>query len=245
MFELYLENSESCEYLPDETKQNLFFFTPPLTKEKIQLLISRGFRHFGNYWFKPGCPQCSKCQGIRIDTREFSPSKSQRRLLKKNSDLHFSLSDVQLNEEHLSLVNRYHSFQHEQFGWRYQQFTENSYAESFLKEMPCAKEFQVRTNENHLIGVGIVDITNELQSSVYFYYDPEYRNRGLGIWTILKELELCQKQGRQWLHLGLYNEFARTLNYKGKFSPFELLPNQSVEESAEEALQILFSDELI
>lgn len=240
MFELYLENRESCEYLPEEIKQNLFFFTPSLPHEKIQLLISRGFRHFGNYWFKPGCPQCRKCQGIRINTTEFSPSKSQRRLLKKNSDLHFSLGDVILDEEHLSLVNRYHRFQHEQFGWRYQQFTENSYAESFLKEMPCAKEFQVRTEDKKLIGVGIVDITKDLQSSVYFYYDPDFRTRGLGIWTILKEIELCQEQERQWLHLGLYNEFARTLNYKGKFSPFELLPQQSVEESAEEALQILF-----
>lgn len=242
MFELYLENSESCEYLPDEIKQNLFFFTPSLSEEKIGLLISKGFRHFGNYWFKPGCPQCTKCLGIRINTTLFSPSKSQRRLLNRNSDLHFSLCDVQIDDEHLALVNQYHHFQHEQWNWRYQQFTSDSYAESFHNEMPCAKEFQVRTSEGELIGVGIVDITPELQSSVYFYYHPQFRHRGLGNWTILKEIELCQLEKREWLHLGLYNESARSLNYKGRFFPFELLPQLTVEESAEEALQILFDD---
>lgn len=243
MFQIYLEEVERCEYLSQENKQNMFFFAPPLSEEQVSALIAQGLRHFGNFWFKPACPNCSKCHGIRINCKEFNPSKSQRKLLRKNSDLTFTLTNVTLDDEHLDLINRYHRSQHENFQWRYQQFNMNSYAESFLHHMPYAKEYQIRDTKGTLVGVGIVDITRTLQSSIYFFYDTSLRNRSIGIWTILMEIALCQNEGRTWLHLGLFNEDARTLSYKNRFSPYDLLPQHPMQDDAELILHTLFSAE--
>lgn len=245
MFQIYHEDKEPCEYLPHEVKQNLFFFSPPLSDMQTSMFIAHGFRHFGNFWFKPACPGCNKCRGIRINCSEFVPTKSQRKLLRRNSDLCFILTDVTIDVEHLQLVNNYHQNQHEKFQWRYQQFNEKSYAESFLHNMHTAKEYQVRDRTGLLVGVGIIDCTSELQSSIYFYYDTSYRSKSIGIWTILQEIALCRQEGREWLHLGLFNIEARTLAYKNRFSPYELLPETSLETDAEFILHTLYSDDAI
>lgn len=242
MVPIYHESPELCEYLPEETKQNILFFAPPLSSSTVEQLISYGFRHFGNFWFKPQCPSCRKCRGISIDCENFTPTKSQRKLLRKNSDLRFSVHEVKIDKEHLDLINRYHKYQATTFSWREQEFTQESYAESFVHHMNTAKEYQVRNSEGALCAVGIIDCTEELQSSVYLYYDPSYRKKSIGIWTILKEIELCQKRGRRWLHLGLFNKEARTLNYKGNFHPYELLPYATTEENAEAILYALSTE---
>lgn len=220
----------------------MFFFVPRLSEEQTSALIAAGFRHFGNYWFKPACPTCQKCTGIRINCSAFTPSKSQRKLLRKNSDLTLTVTDVTVDDEHLDLVNRYHLDQHKTFQWRFQQFTPHSYSESFLEHMEYAKEYQIRTNTGKLIGVGIIDDLHTLRSSIYFYYDTSYRERSIGIWSILQEIQLCQQEGKEWLHLGLFNEEARTLSYKNRFSPFDLLTSQSIQDDAEFILHTLFAE---
>ncbi len=220
--EIFLETPHPCPYIPSETCQNLTFDAPPLPVKITSQLLEAGFRHFGTRWFTPSCPSCTRCQGVKIDLQNFRPSKSQRRLLNKNKDLTLYWGEVTITPEKLDLINRYHADQEEKVGWFEQIHNEENYRDAFITGATWSEEYTIYDGEI-LVGVGIIDLTNERASSIYFYYDPEYRDHSLGTWSILQEIMFCKEQGREWLHLGLWNETCPSLSYKNRFSPNEFL----------------------
>ncbi len=74
-----------------------------------------------------------------------------------------------------------------------------------------------------LVGVGIVDEGVDSLSSNYFYYDTEYLDRRLGIFSILKEIELAQKLEKKYYYLGFYIEENPKMSYKKYFKPNQIL----------------------
>jgi leucyl-tRNA---protein transferase len=50
-------------------------------------LLAEGFRRSDKYVYRADCPDCRKCIPIRIAPADFKPSKSQRRILRNNSDI--------------------------------------------------------------------------------------------------------------------------------------------------------------
>jgi arginine-tRNA-protein transferase len=46
--------------------------------------------------------------------------------------------------------------------------------------------------DDTLIAVGVVDILPHGLSSVYFFYDPQYRKYSLGVYGALREIEFIQ-----------------------------------------------------
>ncbi len=191
-------------------------------------LLEVGFRHFGTRWFTPACPDCNQCAGVKINLQEFKPSKSQRKLLNKNRDLTVIWGSVSVSIEKLDLINRYHKDQEEKVGWFEQVHDDEAYRDAFVTGATWSEEYCIYDGEC-LVGVGIIDLTNERASSIYFYYDPEYRDRSLGTWSILQEILFCKEQGREWLHLGLWNESCGSLSYKNRFSPHEFIPKRDQE----------------
>jgi arginine-tRNA-protein transferase len=79
--------------------------------------------------------------------------------------------------------------------------------------------------EDRLIGVGIVDLGERAMSSVYFYFDPdpEFGRLSPGVYSVLQEIELCRRTGREFLYLGLYVGDCDHLNYKAQYRPHERL----------------------
>ena len=73
-----------------------------------------------------------------------------------------------------------------------------------------------------LIGIGVVDIVPDGLSSVYFFYDPQYKEYRLGVFSSLIEIEYIK-----WLQLsfpefknyymGFYIQNNHKMSYKGKF----------------------------
>lgn len=236
---IYIEPPHPCPYIPEETCSNLTFEAPPLPEEITAKLIGAGFRHFGPRWFTPACPACRKCEGIAIDVDGFRPSKSQRKLLNRNRDLRIERSAPSVTEEKLDLINKYHDDQQDQVGWFEQYYDEGDYYTAFIEGNLWCEEYRIYENEQ-LIGVGYMDCCDDRASSIYFYYDPEYRCRSLGTWSILKEIEICKEEGRSQLHLGLWNDQCGSLSYKNRFSPHEFLPVRD-REGIIAALQEIFS----
>jgi len=60
-------------------------------------------------------------------------------------------------------------------------------------------------------------------SAIYFFYDPEYRQRSLGTWHILSLLEHAASRGVPYLHLGYYVSGCPSMIYKSHFRPNQLL----------------------
>lgn len=82
-----------------------------------------------------------------------------------------------------------------------------------------------------LVAVGIIDTAENEKgeisalSSNYFYYDVSdaILKRSLGVFSVLKEIELCRQLGCKYYYLGLYLPNCRKMNYKIKYKPYQLL----------------------
>lgn len=48
-----------------------------------------------------------------------------------------------------------------------------------------------------LIAVGVVDVLPQVLSSVYFFYDPDYKKYSLGVFGSLQEIEYIKKHHSQ------------------------------------------------
>ena len=76
--------------------------------------------------------------------------------------------------------------------------------------------------------VGVVDILPSCLSSVYCFYDPEYRQLSLGKVTALWEIKWVQEALKyrpdlKYYYLGFYIHTCPKMRYKGSYEPSELL----------------------
>jgi arginyl-tRNA--protein-N-Asp/Glu arginylyltransferase len=154
---------------------------------------------------------------------DFSPSKSQRRNLRKNGHVTLQIVRPSVTREHLQLYHDYHLDMHHRRNWSFRRVTPDEYADSFLDgEFSFSREFQYRS-EGRLIGLGLVDMTTSAMSSVYFYHAPEWRDAALGTFSVLKEIDDGRQHGRSWLYMGYYIRECGSMNYKNRFGPHEIL----------------------
>ncbi|MFX8957477.1 arginyltransferase, partial [Acinetobacter baumannii] len=72
-----------------------------------------------------------------------------------------------------------------------------------------------------LIGVGFVDPLPIGPSAIYFYYDPELRDRSLGTFNVLSIIDVARRAGLPHVYLGYFVNACRSLEYKAKFRPNE------------------------
>jgi arginyl-tRNA---protein transferase len=77
--------------------------------------------------------------------------------------------------------------------------------------------------ERKLIAVGVIDIVPSGMDSVYFYYDPDYRDLGLGKYAAFQELLLCSQWQCYYYYLGYYVHDCKKMNYKREYHPMEIL----------------------
>lgn len=212
-----------CSYLPGRSSKMQYRFAMSLTPERYEHLLERGWRRFGRTLFRPACESCSECQSLRVDLGSFKPTKSQRRNRNKNTDIEVQIGRVGISMEHLDLYNRYHKDMHLRRDWPFREITAEQYFESFVDgEFPFSYEFQYRLKGN-LVGLGIVDMTGQVMSSIYFVHDPELRDRALGTLSILREIEAGRSRKHTALYMGYYIAECGSMNYKNRFGPHQIL----------------------
>jgi len=86
----------------------------------------------------------------------------------------------------------------------------------------CCETFELRyLLDGQLIGVALVDRSDEALSAVYCYYDPTHEKLGIGTFSVLKQIELCKTWGLRYLYLGLYIADSERMKYKARFLPHQ------------------------
>ena len=110
---LYITHPHPCSYLQGKEAVTLFVDPAlPITEELYSRSTDVGFRRSGKHLYKPRCTECSACIPVRVSTEHFKPSRNQKRVLKKNRDLTFSLVDTISNDECYRLYERYIAMRH-------------------------------------------------------------------------------------------------------------------------------------
>ncbi len=222
--ELMLTGEESdCSYLPGSVARFEYRWAVDLSAERYECLLERGWRRFGRTLLRPICRQCRECRSLRVLLTQFQPSKSQRRCLSRNSDVRMVVQRPTVTDAHLRLYNDYHRDMARRRGWPFRPVTPEDYHESFVDgDFEFAREC-LYLRGSQLIGIGMVDMTSRVQSSVYFIHDPAWREKGPGTYSILSEIEAGRAADRDYLYLGYYIRGCGSMNYKNRFRPHELL----------------------
>lgn len=214
-----LSPEERCPYLPQRMARHEFFLAQSLDDSEFDQVLEKGFRKFGIYFFRPQCKSCQKCLPLRVQAQAFSPTKSQKRVLKKNQDVSVSFRPQIFREEIFQLFVKHSKIRFNQ------DESSVSAREQFIQThfTPTTKcllsEFYLGQT---LIAVGFLDISQKATSSVYFIYDPDHSKRSLGVFGALKEIEFTREQGLSYYYLGYYIEENNSMSYKNQFSPYEL-----------------------
>ena len=212
-----------CGYLPEQKWQLRYDIVGELTPAEYLQRMKDGWRRFGFSLFRPECPSCRACQVIRVPVDRFRMNTSQKRAKQRNAnEIRIEIGEPIVTDEKLQLYDRYHAFQAEAKGWPERDpESPGDYVESFVANPIPTEEWCYYLGDT-LVGVGYVDVVPEGLSAIYFYYEPELRDRSLGTFNVISIIESVQARKRPHLYLGFYVEGCRSLAYKANFRPNEL-----------------------
>ena len=212
-----------CPYLPGEIAQMRGVLASRVSPEVYHVFMDAGFRRSGKLIYQPICRACRQCQPLRLRVADFKPNKSQRRAMRRNADLKISIDRPHADDEAFSLYRRYTVQWHRHLVSDAMSDQRQAF-ESFLYDSPVETlEFRYRDNTGVLLAVGICDVSNDSVSSVYFYFDPTAKDRSLGTFGALSEIQFAAQRDISYYYLGYWIEACEAMTYKARFRPYELL----------------------
>lgn len=221
---------EPCSYIPGNSQTIHYKVIQECTKDQCEALILRGWRRFGSMYFRPICSDCNACESVKIDVENYTFSKSERRILRKNSHLSSFIRTPTMSNEHLELFYRYHAYKHKTRSWDAPKIDPKNYQASFVSGHGDFGYEILYFEGTKLIAVDLVDILNDGISSLYCYYDPVAKHLSLGKFTLLEQISLAKRLGLKWLYLGYYVQGCQSLEYKATYSPLKRLEGRPEED---------------
>ncbi len=212
---------QPCPYLPGRTARLVGAMLLPaqfLRPEAHESLLGRNFRRSGHVVYQPMCADCSACRSIRVPTATFRPTRSQRRVARRNADIEVTVDAPVPTPEKHDVYARYLAAQHDgAMSDDYESF------ECFLYNSPTQSWEFVYRLDTRIVAVSIVDHVPGGLSSVYTFFDPQDRHRGLGTFSALWEIAYCARMEWPYYYLGYYVAECAKMRYKASFRPNEIL----------------------
>jgi leucyl-tRNA---protein transferase len=213
-----LSEPHACPYLPGREAREEVFSTLAMDPEAYPVLMDLGWRRSGTLFYRPRCEGCRECVPIRVPTATFERSRSQNRVWRRNTDVSAEIGRPELTEEKWALYVRY--LRHRHNGAMGE---DGDTLARFLYHSPVHSQEVCYRLDGRLIGTGILDVSSQTASTVYFFFDPDVSRRSPGVYSILWEIEWCRTKGIPYYYLGFYVKGAPAMSYKADYRPFELL----------------------
>jgi len=184
-------------------------------------LSKQGFRRSQNVLYRPACSACSACMSARIRIADFSPSKSQRRVARRNSHLTRRATSPWATEDQYELFRRYLDSRHAAGGMADMDMFEFA---AMVEETPIRSRLieYTDTKTNKLRAVCLTDILDDGLSLVYSFFDPDFDRDSLGTYIILDHIQIAKDLGLPYVYLGYWVPGSPKMDYKSKFSGLEV-----------------------
>lgn len=217
-----LDGISECPYVPGRVSRlPLEWFGRRIAPEKLDALWAAGYRRCGEFFYRPQCPACTACQGVRVPVDRFRPSVTQRRVWRRGVQrFTIQVTSPACDAQRLELFNRHRlvrGLADEPSSWE-------EYV-SFLQDTACTTVEIDYYAQGRLAAVAITDIGKKAWSAVYCYFDPDESRWSPGVFSILTHVQLARQHGAEYVYLGLYAQEAVHLRYKAMFRPQERLFN--------------------
>ena len=186
-----------------------------------------GFRRSQNVAYRPSCADCSACVSVRVVAGEFQPNATQRKLIRRNSDLTVTACKPWSTEEQYALLQRYLHRRHPGGGMTemdeidYADMVEHSPVESYVIEY---REPSVDGEQGRLVGACLTDKQGDGLSMIYSFFETEDESRpGMGNYIIMDHILRARKSGLPYVYLGYWVEGSKRMQYKVRYQPLERL----------------------
>ncbi len=232
LLSFFLSPSESCSYLPGRVERKMFTVANRADISAVyNSLAKQGFRRSGCSLYKPACAHCSACLSVRINVRDFKPSTSQKRILRKNSGLKRKIVPAVADEQQFKLFRKYLNARH--CGGSMSKMTADDYAAWVDESLPRTRlvlYFEDNSSlprKDQLAACCITDFLDDSASMVYSFFDPDRAAVSLGTFMILDHVRiatLCLPK-LNYVNLGYWIPTSRRMAYKSQFSALEILHN--------------------
>jgi arginine-tRNA-protein transferase len=197
-----------------------------------------GFRRSQTVAYRPSCLDCQACISVRVVAAEFAPSSTQKRNLKRNSDLVATVCRPWSTSEQFELLQRYLGVRHPEGGMTsmdevdFADMVEHTPVTSYVIEYREPSDGIV---PGRLVGACLTDKQCDGLSMIYSFYDPEHEARsGLGNYIILDHIRRATETGLAYVYLGYWVEGSPRMQYKVRYRPLERLTRGGWSRIAEE-----------
>ena len=211
---------QTCPYLPDRSERKI---VTELSGEQSQgmhdLLISAGFRRSHGMVYRPACTGCKACLPVRIRVSEFQPSRSLRRVWKRNSDLQAKILKAVASKEQYALFARYQQSRHGDSGMASMSF--DDYRAMVEDTVVQTTVVEFRDPLGQLVAVSLSDRLGDGLSGVYKFFDPDQGRRSAGTFIILWHVHHARGERLSFVYLGYWIADCRKMAYKSRFSGLE------------------------
>lgn len=200
---------------------NEAFEAEQITPGHLDALLANGWRHFGTYFFRYNLGfldfDIRRVVPLRTRLSEFSLSKSQRRVLRKNEDLDVVIRPVEIDDAAEDLFHRH------------KQRFDHNVPESIYDFLPIdsagspCEDKEIRVcKDGELIAASYFDLGGRTASGVYAIFEPSEASRSLGIFTMLKEIECAIEAGKEFYYQGYSYEGESFYDYKKRLRGTEM-----------------------
>ncbi len=216
-------NEDDCSYLDNLKQTTHYKFIEGCSASYCEALIERGWRRFGNMFFRPICAECNACESFKIDVKNYRFSRSERRILRKNENTQIVVQHPQVTTAHLALFEKYHSHMKDKRDWDHETTTPRHYYMSFVHGHGDFGYEVLYYIDDVLVGVDLIDLLPNGISSIYFYYDPDFSKHSLGTFSMLRQIQIAKDMDLDWIYMGYYVQGCQSLEYKSRYKPYHVL----------------------
>ena len=199
---------------------NQAFDADAVTPIQLDRLLEKGWRHFGTYFFRYNLGfyelDIREVIPLRIRLTDFSLSKSQRRNLRENADMRVKIGPIQITPEAEDLFDRHKR--------RFKNGVPASIFDFLSQEpahIPCDANQVAVFDSDRLVAVSYFDVGQTACSGIYAMFEPELARRGLGTFTMLKEIEFAATSGKTFYYQGYTYSGNSFYDYKRRFRATE------------------------
>lgn len=197
--------------------------------EKLNNSLSKqGFRRSQNVLYRPSCAECSACLSARVRVADFAPTKSQKRVLKRNAFLRRSASSPWATEAQYALFRDYLDSRHATGGmadmdmFEFAAMVEETPIRTRLIEYRDAESQTLDDPYEGLRAVCLTDVLEDGVSMVYSFFDPDLMRNSLGTYLILDHIEIARNLGLPYVYLGYWVPGSDKMGYKANFKGVQI-----------------------
>ncbi|NOX39875.1 MAG: arginyltransferase [Alphaproteobacteria bacterium] len=233
--QFYVTASQPCPYLPGRVERKLFTALQGDGAVKLNDMLSKqGFRRSQNVLYRPSCAACTACYSARIRVADFFPTKSQRRVLRRNADLTREASTPWATEDQFQLFRSYLSLRHSDGGMADMDIYEfaamieetpvrSRVVEYYRHEPPTTGENRQRmAPKPRLSAACLTDVLDDGLSMVYSFFEPDTQQNSPGTYIILDHVEIAREAGLPYVYLGYWVPGSPKMGYKSNFGALEV-----------------------